>query len=117
MMDEYGMEHLSDGEVTTLIGDSPQNKGQYEGQKDGMLYALDYDCPECDQKTLTEDSIEKHIRFHGIIKHYCKECDFEGTSKNNLHEHKKSIHRLMKYGCSFCDFEANLYYMYITATY
>ena len=43
---------------------------------------------------------------HEGIKHPCRQCDYEATTKRSLDKHKRAIHEGVKYPCRQCNYEA-----------
>ena len=43
---------------------------------------------------------------HEGIKHPCRQCDYEATTKGSLDKHKRAIHEGVKYPCRQCNYEA-----------
>ena len=42
-----------------------------------------------------------------VIKHSCEFCEYEATTKSNLHQHVQSIHNGVKHSCEFCEYKAS----------
>ena len=42
-----------------------------------------------------------------VIKHSCEFCEYEATTKSNLHQHFQSIHNGVKHSCEFCEYKAS----------
>ena len=40
-----------------------------------------------------------------VIKHSCEFCEYEATTKSNLHQHVQSIHNGVKHSCEFCEYK------------
>ena len=43
---------------------------------------------------------------HEGIKHPCRQCDYEATTKGSLDNYKRAIHEGVKYPCRQCNYEA-----------
>ena len=49
-------------------------------------------------------SLKTHQQgVHEGIKHPCRKCDYQATTKGNLEKHNQRVHESIKYYCYICD--------------
>ena len=69
------------------------------------------ECNLCDYapEKISRKGMKVHMEsVHLGIKHYCRECDFAGSTKNNLSRHMKIMHEGLRFFCQKCDFSSHI---------
>ena len=68
-------------------------------------------CNLCDYapKKISRVGMKVHMEsVHLGIKHYCKECDFVGSTRANIFKHMRAVHEGRKFKCDECEFTSHI---------
>ena len=64
-------------------------------------------CKKCDFEATSKEDLHEHMKsMHEVGLQTCDKCDFTSTSKTILQRHKTSLHEDMEYKCNQCDVKA-----------
>merc|ERR1712129_86084 len=99
--DDAKHEYISSIADEFIKFDIPANT---HGSEELLEPGKQFKCEECEATYTSNISLLRHRRKHEGTVHYCQQCNYKSTRKDNLRSHKKSVHDGVKYLCDQCDY-------------